>query len=643
MKEKHSEEKKIKSIFKKKIRCQICHEIPILKEVLISNGTNCFITSECLNHHGLFLCPINDFCNAKSQLYQIECNDCKAVQNVVKNHSQVFIYCKECNKFLCPNCSNKHSNKFLKTHHILSLYELDYKCQEHLGHFYFFCVDCNKNLCPLCYQREHFKHNQIIHFDKIIPKEKDYLEIKSKLEVQKAQIDIITQYLKNLVKLIQNKIDEYINNLKLAFELNSQIFNCYKKDKLNYQSILNLKKIIEIDISDISFIKDIEEELNKFVQIIKFKSSDKFFFNEKHTKYKNVDEELLKTVRTTIGSNSKEFAIDEFLESNKSKYGQKINEFEDNELLEEIGKTNKKILNKKDIIGIIKKIYTIEELKIYILIIDNGIFIYDRETNEILNYIEINERFEYNEIDKYTYYYNKKEKLIYLFLGTKTNIIKIYAINGNDDFCYKLNQELNIEDMINISCTKKGELLILDKKGISIYINNDNNFGKEKEIENNKEIKCFYETENYLIFTIKEKDEIIFYDKNNIEKISIVNITTNDKSKIFELSKKLICVSFKNKITVINMEEKKECHCYEKNYINYLETAEVINIKDILISYANKDSQLILSILEWDDNKKILKQKASIENLECKMISKISQIQAIFYTKYGLNLLELKN
>ena len=204
--------------------------------------------------------------------------------------------------------------------------------------------------------------------------------------------------------------------------------------------------------------------------MIKSKTSNKIPFKEKQAPTQNVDKELLQTVRTTLGVNSRISIIDEIIENNKSKEKEEINEFENNELLEEIGKTNKKILNKKDIIGIIKKIYSIEDIKIYILIIDNGIFIYDQETNEIINYIEINEGFEYNEIDKFAYYYNKKEKLIYLFLGTKTNKIKIYTINENEDFDYKLIQELNIENVINVSCTKNGELLILDKNGISIYI-----------------------------------------------------------------------------------------------------------------------------------------------------------------------------
>ena len=70
------------SIFKKKVRCNLCHEIPIIKEILSSNGVNCFITSECLNHHGLFLCPLKDFCDDKSQLDKIKFSVCNSVQDI---------------------------------------------------------------------------------------------------------------------------------------------------------------------------------------------------------------------------------------------------------------------------------------------------------------------------------------------------------------------------------------------------------------------------------------------------------------------------------------------------------------------------------------------------------------------------------
>ena len=596
------------SIFKKKVRCNLCHEIPIIKEILSSNGVNCFITSECLNHHGLFLCPLKDFCDDKSQLDKIKCSVCNSVQDIANSLSKLFIFCKECNNYFCPNCLKDHFKNKLADHHFSYMNEIDYKCKEHLRHFSFFCDNCKKNLCPLCYQRNHFKHKNIIHFDKIKPTEKTYREIKYKLEEQKAQIDIISEYLENFIKIITTKVNEYINTIKLALNFNYKIFNCYNKDRLNYQSIINLEKIIDIDITDVSFITDIQNELEQCFQMIKTKSSYKSLSSKGQLTTPNVDKELLKTVKSALGR-SKTFSLSDISfekikykenkEKEREKEKEEVNEFADNKLLEKIGKKNTKILNIKDIIGTIKKIYSIEELNIYLLIIDNGIFIYDQETSEIFNYIDINEGFEYNEIDKFTCYYNKKNNLIYLFVGTKNNIIKIYTINENEDFDYKLIQELQIDNLNNLSCNKYGKLLIVDKNGIYIYNNESENYRKGKEIgvEEIKKYKFLYYTENYLILSLEEKDKLIIYDKNSLEKIlSLENIFIDEKSKIFEISKNIIGASFKNKISVINCEEKKLCFCYEKENIRYIEYAEAINTKQIFISCKNKDNKLVLNI-----------------------------------------------
>ena len=48
----------------------------------------------------------------------------------------------------------------------------------------------------------------------------------------------------------------------------------------------------------------------------------------------------------------------------------------------------------------------IKDLDIYLMIIDNGIFVYNTFNNELLNYIDINDELKYNEINSITYYYN---------------------------------------------------------------------------------------------------------------------------------------------------------------------------------------------------------------------------------------------
>ena len=456
---------------------------------------------------------------------------------------------------------------------------------------------------------------------------------------------VISEYLGNFTKCITKKIDDYQNNLKMALKFNFKIYNCYNKDKLNYQSIVNFPKVIDIDITDISFIKEIEDELAKFVEMIKTKSSYKILSADKETPTQNVDKELLKTVKESLGNNSKNVPINEFLE-NKTKEKQEMNEFLDNEILEKIAKKNKILLSEKDIIGVVKKIISLDILEIYLIIIDNGIFIYDQETNNIINYIDINEGLEYNEINKLSYYYCKKENLIYLFLGTKIYFLLIYIIDENKDFNYKLNQKLKLEKIIDMYCNSNGELIIFDNINITLYKKNDNLYERERGLENdlNKIIKNIYDTDNYLILRLVKTNEISFYDKSNLEKMfSLENIATDDKSKIFEISKNIICITFSNKILVINMEEKKVCYCYEKNDINYIEFVEVINTKKILVVCKTEDNKLVLVIMEWDEKNIILKEKETIKDLECKMICKINKNKAILYSKFGLNIIELKN
>ncbi len=190
---------------------------------------------------------------------------------------------------------------------------------------------------------------------------------------------------------------------------------------------------------------------------------------------------------------------------------------------------------------------------------------------------------------------------------------------------------------------------MLENQHILVYnINKDNEYEKESELEKeeNNNIKKIYDTQNYFILTKKEENEIVFYDKMNLEKIfSIKDINNDDNTKMFELSKELICVSFKNVINVIDIKAKKVCYCYEnKNEkINYIQCFEVINKGKIFVSYTlyREDDKSILYTLEWNNTN--LKEKEALKDLHCKIISKANNNKVIMYSKYGINALELKN
>ena len=107
-------------------------------------------------------------------------------------------------------------------------------------------------------------------------------------------------------------------------------------------------------------------------------------------------------------------------------------------------------------------------------------------------------------------------------------------------------KKIKLEKITEISSNINGKLLVFNDNNISVYSNNNVNYEKENEIEieKNKKIKYIYDIENYFILNIKEKEEIVFYDKISLQIIfSIEKINTDEKSKIFEISKNLIGIT----------------------------------------------------------------------------------------------------
>ena len=637
-------EKAKQFIYKEKIRCSLCYEVPIIKEITNTGGVTCFITAECLNRHGVLLCAIEDFCSEKTQLNHIKCFNCNAVQGVVDNIANFFYFCKECNRFFCPKCFKAHYKKFKNTHSISRIDKIDNICKEHNGPFNSFCVDCN--ICPLCLQRIHFEHKTYT-YNSIMPPVNEINEIKSKLDQQKAQLDIIYLNLDKFVKFVSDKVAEYKKNISTALKFNTLICNSLQEKRINYQSIVNIKKVIDIDITDVSFIKDIQDEIDKVVKLISTKSSIKYLSADKTHQYsKTLDKDLLEVVKKTAEDikGRPTLFLDNLIEEKNKEKKEENDDFTESELLKEIGNTNKIVLKKEDIFGDIKKIYPIKELDIYLMIIDNGIFVYDILNNDLLNYIDINDELKYNEINSITYYYNNIDNLLYLLVGSDQNKIKIYSLDAKDNFNYKLLQEISENNLIDIFCNKKNQLLVLEENGLCFYNFVDGKYINHKFIKSdeNEKLKKFYVTDNYLVFSSDKQDKISFYDKNQL--LFSIDVPTDEKTKIFEINKNYVCATNGCKIRVIDMTAKNVCYCYEKINVNYVESVGIFNNKTILLScdfIKNGKSKLVLFILEWDENNKIFMEKKNIDDLDCKLIGKVKEDSAILYTKYGVNMIEL--
>ena len=145
MKEQKLYEKTKQLIYKQKLRCSMCYEIPIINEIVSGGGTSFFVTAECLNKHGVYFCTLNDFCSDKNQIDQIKCHKYNKNQGIIDTESKLYYFCKDC-KFLCSNCLPSH-NKKNHNHHMTRIEQLDYICKEHSSPYLGFCPKCNINVC----------------------------------------------------------------------------------------------------------------------------------------------------------------------------------------------------------------------------------------------------------------------------------------------------------------------------------------------------------------------------------------------------------------------------------------------------------------------------------------------------------------
>ena len=204
-------------------RCPKCNLICLL--TLIKENNKYYINYYCDNKHEGKI-ELKEYMNEYKN-YSISkelCKDCGISQ---KDKNEEFMYCSNCNKFICYDCIKKH-----KGHNLFSIDKYDSLCKKHFYIYSFYCFDCQKNICPLCY-KEHEKHD-IIYLTELKCSEDTKINLINDINNLKKEIDNF-----NLVISLFNKLKEQIE-----LEIN------FMKFLLN---IMNIKKIIKIYI--IIFIK----------------------------------------------------------------------------------------------------------------------------------------------------------------------------------------------------------------------------------------------------------------------------------------------------------------------------------------------------------------------------------------------------
>ena len=120
---------------------------------LIKENNKFYINYACENKHEGKI-ELKEYMN-EYRNYSISkqlCNDCGISQ---KDKTGEFMYCSNCNTFICYDCMRKHKEHFLYT-----IDKYDSLCKKHFYLFSSYCNNCKFNLCPYC--KEEHKNHEII-------------------------------------------------------------------------------------------------------------------------------------------------------------------------------------------------------------------------------------------------------------------------------------------------------------------------------------------------------------------------------------------------------------------------------------------------------------------------------------------------
>ena len=104
----------------------------------------------------------------------------------------------------------------------------------------------------------------------------------------------------------------------------------------------------------------------------------------------------------------------------------------------------------------------------YMMLIDNGIFLYDQSSNNLLCYLDVNDDLECDDVKNVLYSYDSKSNIIYLYVGLYEKI-KIYRIEEKDEYKYELINQLKVDKLKNFCINDNFDLFILLENGYSIF------------------------------------------------------------------------------------------------------------------------------------------------------------------------------
>ena len=241
-------------------RCPKCNLICLLTSFIKENN-KFYINYSCENKHEGKI-ELKEYMNNYKN-YSISkelCNNCGISQ---KDKNGEFMYCSNCNKFICYDCFKNH-----KDHFLYSIDKYDSLCQKHFYLFSSYCNNCKINLCPYCID-EH-KNHEIIYLTELKYSEDTKINLKNDIDNLKKEIDNLNDKKEDIISLF----DKLLEEIKLEINFMNLLLNTYEyKDNhkiLNYNIFQNLnicKK--QFDINKIQYLPFTQETNKYFLFLIK--------------------------------------------------------------------------------------------------------------------------------------------------------------------------------------------------------------------------------------------------------------------------------------------------------------------------------------------------------------------------------------
>ena len=178
-----------------------------------------------------------------------KCSKCN-----VNLEKDIIYECKDCNKLYCALCIiyDEHIKK-IKNKDLLSI---NNKCKNHKKDITLYCNNCKEHICIYCTENNidnKYEHD-ITNLYEIKPSKKELNEIKEEINKIKNIIEEYILLLDNWKIRINNKIDNYKQNLKDKISLLEKMYynyNIYYNNYTYYNNFNYFKNHIKYD-EDIS-------------------------------------------------------------------------------------------------------------------------------------------------------------------------------------------------------------------------------------------------------------------------------------------------------------------------------------------------------------------------------------------------------